>query len=252
MTLRPALLLLAASLLAGCVTTGNVDPMKTGKGREEARDAYVQLGIGYLQQGETERAKVPLKKALELDSSNADAHAALALVFQIEMEPKLADEHFRKAISQRRDDARLLNNYGSFLFEQKRYQEAMERYTQAAQDNLYPERSRVFENLGLTALQLQQREQAKAYFERSLRLNSRQPRALMEMALLSFDDRQYVPARGYYESYLLLAPHDARSLLLGVRLAKVFEERDNAASLGLQLKRLYPGTPEYQQYLSEQ
>lgn len=252
MTLRPALLLLAASLLAGCVTTGNVDPMKTGKGREEARDAYVQLGIGYLQQGETERAKVPLKKALELDSSNADAHAALALVFQIEMEPKLADEHFRKAISQRRDDARLLNNYGSFLFEQKRYQEAMERYTQAAQDNLYPERSRVFENLGLTALQLQQREQAKAYFERALRLNSRQPRALMEMALLSFDDRQYVPARGYYESYLLLAPHDARSLLLGVRLAKVFEERDNAASLGLQLKRLYPGTPEYQQYLSEQ
>ncbi len=252
MTLRPALLLLAASLLAGCVTTGNVDPMKTGKGREEARDAYVQLGIGYLQQGETERAKVPLKKALELDSSNADAHAALALVFQIEMEPKLADEHFRKAISQRRDDARLLNNYGSFLFEQKRYQEAMERYTQAAQDNLYPERSRIFENLGLTALQLQQREQAKAYFERSLRLNSRQPRALMEMALLSFEDKQFVPARSYYESYLVLAPHDARSLLLGVRLAKVFEERDNAASLGLQLKRLYPGTPEYQQYLSEQ
>jgi len=252
MTLRPALLLLAASLLAGCVTTGNVDPMKTTKGREEARDAYVQLGIGYMQQGSTENAKVPLRKALEIDSASADAHAALALVFQIEMEPKLADEHFRKAISQRRDDARLLNNYGSFLFEQKRYQEAMERYTQAAQDNLYPERSRVFENLGLTALQLQQREQAKAYFERSLRLNSRQPRALMEMALLSFDDRQYVPARGYYESYLLLAPHDARSLLLGVRLAKVFEERDNAASLGLQLKRFYPGTPEYQQYLSEQ
>lgn len=252
MTLRAALVLLAASLLAGCVTTGNVDPMKTGKGRDEARDAYVQLGIGYLQQGETERAKVPLKKALELDSSNADAHAALALAFQIEMEPKLADEHFRKAISQRRDDARLLNNYGSFLFEQKRYPEALELYTQAAQDNLYPERSRVFENLGLTSLQLKQREQAKAYFERSLRLNSRQPRALIEMAHLSFADKQYVPARGYYQSYLALAPHDARSLLLGVRLARVFEERDSAASLGLQLKRLYPGTPEYQQYLAEQ
>ncbi|WP_425916361.1 type IV pilus biogenesis/stability protein PilW [Pseudomonas sp. GWSMS-1] len=252
MTLRPALLLLAASLLAGCVTTGTVDPMKTGKGRDEARDAYVQLGIGYLQQGQTERAKVPLKKALELDSSNADAHAALALVFQIEMEPKLADEHFRKAISQRRDDARLLNNYGSFLYEQQRYQEALERYTEAAQDNLYPERSRVFENLGLTSLQLQQREQAKAYFERSLRLNSRQPRALMEMAQLSYEDKQYVPARSYYEAYMSLAPQNARSLLLGVRLAKIFEERDNAASLGLQLKRLYPGTPEYQQYLSEQ
>lgn len=252
MTLRPALLLLIASVLAGCVTTGNVDPMKTEKGRDEARDAYVQLGIGYLQQGQTERAKVPLKKALELDSSDADANAALAIVFQIEMEPKLADEHFRKAISQRRDDARLLNNYGSFLFEQERYQEALERYTQASQDSLYPERSRIFENLGLTALKLNQREQARAYFERSLRLNSTQPRALMEMAQLSYEDKQYVPARGYYDSYMALAGHDARSLLLGVRLAKIFEDRDNAASLGLQLKRLYPGTPEYQQYLSEQ
>jgi type IV pilus assembly protein PilF len=146
----------------------------------------------------------------------------------------------------------LLNNYGSFLFEQQRYQEALERYTQAAQDTLYPERSRVFENLGLTSLQLKQPEQAKAYFERSLRLDSRQPRALMEMAQLSYDNKQYVPGRGYYESYLALAPHSARSLLLGVRLAKVFEERDTAASLGLQLKRLYPGTPEYQQYLAEQ
>jgi type IV pilus assembly protein PilF len=40
--------------------------------------------------------------------------------------------------------------------------------------------------------------------------------------------------------------------LLGIRLAKVFEDRDKAASFGLQLKRLYPGSPEYQQYLSEQ
>ncbi|HZX50504.1 type IV pilus biogenesis/stability protein PilW [Pseudomonas sp. XK-1] len=252
MTLRPALLLLIASLVAGCVSTGNVDPMKTDKGRDEARDAYTQLGIGYLQEGATERAKVPLKKALELDPSSADAHAVLALVFQIEMEPKLADEHFRKALSQRPDDARLLNNYGSFLFEQKRYQEAFERYQQAAQDTLYPERSRVFENLGLTALMLKQREQAKAYFERSLRLNSRQPRALLEMAMISYEDKQYVPARRYYESYSQLREQDARSLLLGTRLARIFEDRDNAASLGLQLRRLYPGTPEYQQYLSEQ
>jgi type IV pilus assembly protein PilF len=252
MLLRPALFLLVASLLVGCVSTGDVDPMRTDKGRDEARDAYIQLGIGYLQQGASGRAKVPLKKALDLDPSSADAHAALALVFQVEMEPKLADEHYRKALSQRSGDARLLNNYGSFLYEQKRYEEALERYQQAAQDTLYPERSRVFENLGLTALELKRREQAKAYFQRSLRLNSRQPKALMEMAMMSYEDKAYVPARGYYESYSALVEQDARSLLLGTRLATIFEDRDKAASLGLQLKRLYPGTPEYQQYLSEQ
>jgi type IV pilus assembly protein PilF len=252
MLLRPALFLLVASLLVGCVSSGDVDPMRTDKGRDEARDAYIQLGIGYLQQGASGRAKVPLKKALDLDPASADAHAALALVFQVEMEPKLADEHYRKALSQRGDDARLLNNYGSFLFEQKRYEEARERYQQAAQDTLYPERSRVFENLGLTALELKQRDQAKMYFQRSLRLNSRQPKALMEMAQMSYEDKAYVPARGYYDSYSALVEQDARSLLLGTRLATIFEDRDKAASLGLQLKRLYPGTPEYQQYLSEQ
>lgn len=69
MSLRFALLLLLAGLCSGCVLSGDYNPMKTSKGRDEAREAYVQLGIGYLQQGMTERAKVPLKKALELDSS---------------------------------------------------------------------------------------------------------------------------------------------------------------------------------------
>ena len=61
-----------------------------------------------------------------------------------------------------------------------------------------------------------------------------------------------MPARDYYDRFSQLTEQNARSLLLGVRLAKVFEDRDKAASCGLQLKRLYPGTPEYQQYLSEQ
>ncbi|CAD5108045.1 type IV pilus biogenesis/stability protein PilW [Zestomonas carbonaria] len=252
MTLRPALFLLLAGFLSGCVSTGNVDPMKTDKGRNEARDAYIQLGIGYLQQGETGKAKVPLRKALELEPSNGNAHAALALVFQTEMEPELADQHFRKALAANPKDPRYLNNYGSFLFEQGRYKEAYERFQEASQDNLYPERSRVFENLGMTALKLNNPEQARQFFERSVRLNRRQPRALLELAQLAYDKKEYVPARGYYDNFSQISEQNSRSLLLGVRLANIFDDRDKAASLGLQLKRLYPGTPEYQKYLSEQ
>ncbi|BAN46875.1 type IV pilus biogenesis/stability protein PilW [Metapseudomonas resinovorans] len=251
MTLRAALLLVSTVLLAACVSTGQVDPMKTDKGRDEARDAYIALGIGYLKQGATERAKVPLKKALELDPSNADANAALALVFQTEMEPQLADEHFRKALSAR-NDSRILNNYGGFLYEQGRYKDAYERFQQAADDTLYPERSRVFESLGLTALKMNDPALAKQHFDKALRLNRDQPLALLEMAQLSYDEKQYVPARDYYDRYTQIAPQNARSLLLGARLSTIFEDRDQAASLGLQLKRLYPGTPEYQHYLSEQ
>lgn len=252
MTLRVALLVCVIGWLTGCVSTGHVDPMKTSKGRDQARDAYIQLGIGYLQQGDTERAKSPLKSALEIDPSNADAHTALALVFQAQMEPKLADEHYRKALAERSNDPRILNNYGGFLFEQKDYKQAYQRFEQASTDTLYSERSRVFENLGMTALAMNQRDLAKQHFERALRLNNQQPRALFELAQMSYEDKEYVPARAYYQRFSSLAPQNARTLLLGIRLARVFEDRDTAASYGLQLKRLYPGSPEYKQYLSEQ
>lgn len=251
MTLRVALLLLLTGLMAGCVSSGTVDPLRTEEGRQQARDAYIQLGIGYLQQGTASRAKTPLRKALDLDPRSADAHAALALVFQTEMENELADKHYREALANRKD-ARILNNYGSFLFEQQRYSEALEQFSQAAEDNLYSERARVFQNMGMTALKLKQPEQAEKYFTRALRLDSRQPGALLELALMSYDAKQYVPAKGYYDSFVQLSEQNARSLLLGIRLANIHGDRDKAASLALQLKRLYPGTAEYQQFVSEQ
>ena len=41
MPLRLALLLLVTGLAAGCVSSGHDSPLQTGKGREEARAAYV-------------------------------------------------------------------------------------------------------------------------------------------------------------------------------------------------------------------
>ena len=252
MSLRAALSILALLLLAGCVSGGASDPLANRQGRAQAGQAYVQLGLGYLQQGLTEHAKVPLGKALALNASDADAHAALALVFQAEGEPALAEGHFKKALETRPGDTRIRNNYGSFLYAQQRFAEAEQMFRLASADSLYPERSRVYENLGLTALKLDNRDQATAYLSKALQLNQRQPRALLEMAELSYENRHYVPARDYYDRFSQLSDHSARSLLLGSRLARVFDEQGTLAEMGQQLQRLYPGTPEYQQYLSEQ
>jgi type IV pilus assembly protein PilF len=252
MTPRAALSILSLVLLAGCVSSGGHGPLASRQGREAAGQAYVQLGMGYLQQGLTEQAKAPLLRALALDPRDADAHGALALVFQAQDEPPLADAHYRKALAERPGDTRLRNNYGSFLYARGQYREAKQMFRQAAADTLYPERSRVFENLGLTALKLERRDQARAYLEKALMLDPRQPRALLEMAELSFEDRHYVPARDFHDRFSQSSEHNARSLLLGSRLARVFDQGDTLAEMGLQLQRLYPGTPEYQQYLSEQ
>jgi len=252
MTLRAALSILSLSLLAGCVSGGAGDPLASSQGREQAGRAYVQLGLGYLQQGLTGQAKVPLVQALALNGGDADAHAALALVFQAEGEPALAEAHFRKALAARPADTRIRNNYGSFLYAQGQFSQAEQMFRQAAADTLYPERSRVYENLGLVALKLERRDQAHEYLGKALQLNPRQPKALLEMAELSYENRHYVPARDYYDRFSQLNEPSPRSLLLGSRLAQAFDEPGTVAALGQQLQRLYPGTPEYQQYLSEQ
>lgn len=251
MIVRTVLVLALSSVLTACVSSGSKPVLRTEEGRNQARDAYIQLGIGYIQQGITEQAKMPLKQALEIDANSADAHAALALVFQRELETELADHHYRKALAQGKN-TRIQNNYGSFLYEQGNYKAAFEQFSLASQDTMYAERSRVFENMGLTALRLNDNDSAMQYFERSLRLNPQRERALLEIALLLYERQDFVPARRNYEAFVQLSDHSARSLLLGLRLARVFEDRNQAASLGLQLKRLYPASAEYKQYQSEQ
>lgn len=235
-----AVALLLGLALSGCVTTS--DQPQRAKDPNAARDAYIQLGLGYLQEGETESAKAPLSEALKIDPRSASANIALAMVFQREGEYASADKHFRAAQASDPTNPRILNNYGVFLLGQERYPEALSTFQQAAQDNLYAERSRVFENLGLTYARMGDAEGAKASFERALRLNSRQPLALLEMAKLEFAAQNYVPAWDYYRSFTEYSGQDAESLWLGVQLARRFEDHNRAASYALQLRRLYPAS----------
>ncbi|WP_193073660.1 type IV pilus biogenesis/stability protein PilW [Pseudomonas sp. FME51] len=233
---------LLSLVLSGCVTTSDQPTRKTDP--NEARDAYVQLGLGYLQNGETERAKAPLSEALKIDPRSESANVALALVFQQEGEAASADKHFRAALASAPSSARILNNYGAFLMEQKRYSEALGYFQKASEDTFYHERSRVFENLGLAYKKLGKSEEAKVSFERALRLSSRQPLALLELARMEFSEQNYVPAWNHYLNFSQSSAQNASSLWLGVQLARRFNDHNRAASYALQLRRLYPATPE--------
>ncbi|HDZ56566.1 MAG TPA: type IV pilus biogenesis/stability protein PilW [Pseudomonas xinjiangensis] len=243
MTIKTIFALLILNLaLTGCMTT--VDKPRRATDPNAARDSYIQLGLGYLQQGETDRAKAPLSEALQLDPKSSAAHTALALVYQSEGEYPSAEKHFRSALSIAPDSARILNNYGAFLLALDRYPEALENFQRAAEDTMYSERSRVFENLGLTHSRMANPEQAKASFERALRLNSRQPLAMLELARIEFASQNYVPAWNYYRRFAQISGQNASSLWLGVQLARRFEDHNSAASYALQLRRLYPASPE--------
>lgn len=246
---KTGILLAALLMLAGCVTSGDIQPLQTESGRSKVRDAYIDLAWGYYNEGMTTQAKAPLQKVLEMNPRDNEALEIFGLVFGREVEPELADSYFKRALAIKRE-TRTLNNYAAFLHDQGEYQQAFSYYEQASSDVMYPNRAAVFERMGMTALELG-REDAQNYFERAIRIDYFRANSLLELAQINYAKQDYVVAQQYYDSYLDVAEHNAKSLLLGARLAKVFGDRDTAASLGLRLKKIYPKSTEYQQYTKE-
>ena len=79
--LLPMTLLLAGTLLAGCITT-TTGPQPPRESSREAAQINLQLGIGYLRQDNLPAAQEKLEKAIEQDPRLAMAPAALGLVFE--------------------------------------------------------------------------------------------------------------------------------------------------------------------------
>jgi len=231
-------------LFAGCVSDrpsahfGNAD-------KEKLLQAQIDLGIGYIRNGEYQRAKENLTKAMDLDQRSPIVHNAFGLLFQLEGEDALAEEHFRKAVRFDPDFSQARNNFGAFLFEQERYEESIEQLQAAAEDRFYRGRSSSFENLGVSYLRLDRLEEAEAAFTRAIELNPAQSRSLLELAYLRFDAQNYVSARDLYIRYMTVASQNARSLWLGIRIARRFNDQDAEASYKLMLRNIFPASEEY-------
>jgi len=244
-----SLVFIAMLGLSGCITetTGAIqqapDPVKQVK-------AYVDLGVGYVQNGEFARAKDNLNKALEIDSDSADAHHVFGRLFQLEGEYALAEDHYKKALASEPELTRARMTYGAFLYTEGRYEEAERELSIAADDRLYQMRAQVFEYLGMTYTKLNQPREAELAYLRATQLNPNQARALLELSEIRFDQRNYVEARNYYRKSLKVAAPSSRSLWLCIRLARIFRDDDQEASCSLTLRNVFPASEEYKLYQS--
>ena len=239
---------LLVAMVSGCASDDSSGLVAAPADRAKQVDALVQLGVGYLKTGEYARAKDNLNKALRLDSHSAAAHNALALVFQLEQEYDQAAIQFKLALRYKPTFTRARNNYGAFLFSQGKYQDAIEQLKIATGDQYYDERPTVFENLGISYLKINDKQAAEDAFIHSVALNPKQPRALLELAELRFDQKQYVPSRDLFRRFEAVSRDDARSLWLCVRLSAVFGDSNKEASCAIALKNLYPVSEEYKEY----
>ena len=253
--IRSLAVLILTLVLTGCVTettSTGVGARKSSADIEKQIESYIALGVGYIRNQEYQRAKDNLTRAIRLDSGSAHAHTMMGYVFQLEGENEAAEQYFRKSIKLDPSYSLARNNFGAFLFIHKRYEEAAEQLRKASEDRIYAKRSQVFENLGMCYIELNKNQDAEQAFIRSVQLNPKQSRALLELTDIRFEQRNYVEAQNYYSRYNRAARHNARSLWLGIQLARVFGKEDEVASYALLLKNVFPASAEYKAYADSQ
>lgn len=233
--------------LTACVTetnsrsTASIDEAK-------ALELHIKLASGYIQKKNRESARHHLRKAYELDKNSVQATAVMARLYELEGEPELAEEHYKKTLQRSKNFTEARNSYGLFLYKAKRYEEAYQQFEAAAEDLGYDERAIVLVNVGRTATKLGNVVRAESAFAHAHLLDPKLSSPLIELAEIYFFKTEYAESKKYLDQYATMRQPTARSLLLGIRIERIFGNKDKEASYALLLKNRYPYSKEYLEY----
>ncbi|MEC7120793.1 MAG: type IV pilus biogenesis/stability protein PilW [Pseudomonadota bacterium] len=222
---------------------------------EQAARTRTAIAAQYIQKGELDAAQRHLQQALEANPRSAAAHNMMGILLQTEGSPmnlQRAEESYRRAIAIEPDFAQAHNNYGVFLSSQKRYEDALRHFEVAGSTLGYEGRAGALENLGRTAMQLGNTARAKVAFEQALQADRGSWVARLELAELLLNQGHLREANRWYEEYQQILgrqPQGARSLWLGMRIARLQQNQPRLQAYALELQRRYPNSDEYQRYL---
>jgi type IV pilus assembly protein PilF len=243
----------ALSLLSACAGGGApTQELKTASDQtaaEKRAAIRLQLAIGYFQNGKNEIALDEVKQAIAADPDYADAYGVRALVYSAMGETALADENFRHALRLAPRNPDLANNYGLFLCEAGgRPREAMAYFESALKNPAYGSPVKALANAGNCSLKLKNIDAAERYLLDALRYDPDLPTTQAGLARVYFERRDYTRAGFFINRLTETAKLDALSadvLWLAIRVKRMLGDRSQEASLAAQLRKRFPGSPEY-------
>lgn len=211
----------------------------------------VELGLGYLAQGEIARAKTKLVHAVELAPKSSETHAAFGHFLEMIGEFKDSEREYKKAVSLAHDGS-AYNNYGTFLCRRARFKEADKAFHQAIKDKGYARTAEVYENAGLCALKWPSDEKAAEYFNIAITQDPQRTSALLALVELDIKNGNLLHAGELLDRYKKIAAPSARSVWLSIQMAKKANDDNTVAKEVLTLKNLFEDSPEYQAYLKSE
>lgn len=244
--LMPTLLV---AVITGCVG---------GRGASDAKDPeraagiYADLGLGYLQQEKLDLALDKLQRALEMQSDHPAANHYIAEVYNRMGETEKADHYFKKAVELNEQNPMVLNNYGAFLCNQRKFEAAESYFLRAAKTPRYRTPELVYENIGLCAHRINNNAKAEEYFRKALQMRADLPKSLLQMAALSYESKQNLQARAFLQRFHSVNAQTPYSLALGIKIEQAQGDMRAVAGYRDALQKQYPHLTEEQALLSSE
>ncbi|RLA05375.1 MAG: type IV pilus biogenesis/stability protein PilW [Gammaproteobacteria bacterium] len=254
--IAPLLLLI---FISGCTTTSttfttpySTAEAKSGDGdydRKKAAHTRLGLGMTYLNQGDYEKSKYNLDKALEHYPESEDVLRGVAWYYEKVREPEQAEKYYQKALKINDKNSALLNQYGVFLCRNDRFDESQEMFKASISILTNKDVSGTYENAATCNIKAGNEELAEDLYRKALNHNPKQADSLLGMANIEFEKGRYKRSRSYLDRYELVSQHSPRSFWLAIRTESRLGNMDATASYALKLEQTYPDSQEIENYL---
>ena len=215
--------------------------------RNRAR-VHTELAGVYFERGNMAIALEELRTATAADSSYPQAYSMFGLVYMELKENDRAEENFQRALSLSPNDPDIAHNYGWFLCNSGQAPASIKYFLQAIRNPLYASPWRSYSAAGVCTLRANPNnlQDAQEFFQRALKIEPDEPTAMLQLAQIRYRQGNMDESRTRITRYNKLVTPSAESLWLGLRVERRLGQRVAEQSYANQLRRRYPGSPEYQ------
>jgi type IV pilus assembly protein PilF len=231
--------------LGGCAGTNGAVPthdIVTESDEPEARRRArlrMELAVGYFEEGKTSVALDELKQVIAIDPTFPEAYNLRGLIYMRLGDKRQAESSFQRAVALNPKDADTEHNYGWFLCQEGRYDDAQRAFDVAMANPLYAGRAKTLMAQGVCQARAGRTEAAEHSLSRSFELDAGNPVTTYNLAKVLYDRGQYQRAQFYIRRLNNTELGNAESLWLGIRIERRLHDDVAMRQLADQLKRRY-------------
>lgn len=206
--------------------------------------ARTELAVAYYSEKQYGAALTELKQAVEAFPDYFPAHNMMGIVSMELKRNDEAEKSFRTALSLDNENPDTNNNYGWFLCQTNRIQDAYSYFIKAATNPSYSMPSRAYYNAGKCAQIEGQEGKAMAYYIEALKVDSKATAVLLEIGQIYLKNKRLEDAIQVVDQIIEIEGSNPQALWLGIKVEKLRGNAADVESYGSQLVNKFPKSPE--------